>query len=111
VTGILPESDPFGNLNAMTKELASESARKVASYLKTSHGATRVVLFGSALKGDFRPGHSDIDLYFEGIPYDREMAVAGMTFCAFPELELDLIPAGHATRDMTHEVELAGVSL
>jgi len=107
----LPEGGPFGNLTAMTKELASESARKVASYLKTSHGATRVVLFGSALKGDFRPGHSDIDLYFEGVPYDREMAVAGMTFCAFPDLELDLIPAGHATRDLTHEVELAGVSL
>ena len=95
----------------MTRELASESARKVASYLKCSHGATRVLLFGSTLKGDFKPGHSDIDLYFEGIPYDREMAVAGMTFCAFPNLELDLIPAGHATRDLTHGVEVAAISL
>ena len=94
-----------------SREIASASAHRVASYLKTSHGATRVLLFGSALAGKFSPGHSDIDLYFEGVPYEREMAVAGMTFCAFPDLELDLIPAGHATRDLTHEVELAGVSL
>ncbi len=73
----------------MTRELASESARRVASYLKTSHGATRVLLFGSALTSDFRPGHSDIDLYFEGVSYDREMAVAGMTFCAFPDRNLE----------------------
>jgi len=95
----------------MTRELASESARRVASYLKTSHGATRVVLFGSALKGKFRVGHSDIDLYFEGVPYEREMAVTGMTFCAFPDLELDLFPAGHATCDLTYEVQVAGVAL
>jgi predicted nucleotidyltransferase len=95
----------------VTQDLASDAARKVALYLKASHGATRVVLFGSALKGVFRPGHSDIDLYFEGVPYDRELAVTGMTFCAFPDLELDLIPAGHATRELTHEIELAGVSL
>jgi hypothetical protein len=34
-----------------------------------------------------------------------------MTFCAFPNLELDLIPAGHATRDLTHGVEVAAISL
>jgi predicted nucleotidyltransferase len=95
----------------MTREPASESARRVASYLKTCHGATRVLLFGSALKGEFRAGHSDIDLYFEGVPYERELAVTGMTFCAFPDLELDLFPAGHATRELTHEVEVAGVAL
>ncbi len=95
----------------MTRELASESARRVASYLKTSHGATRVLLFGSALAGKFSPGHSDIDLYFEGIPHERELAVIGMTFCAFPDLELDLFPAGHATRELSREVQLAGVAL
>jgi predicted nucleotidyltransferase len=95
----------------MTREMASASARRVASYLKTTHGATRVVLFGSALDGKFSSGHSDIDLYFEGVPYAREMAVTGMTFCAFPELDLDLIPAGHATRELSREVQLAGVAL
>jgi predicted nucleotidyltransferase len=95
----------------MTREQAFELARKVASHLKTSHGATRVVLFGSALDGKFKSRHSDIDLYFEGVPYDREMAVTGMTLCDFPNLELDLFPAGHATRELTHEVALAGMPL
>jgi hypothetical protein len=74
--------------------LSAASAHRVASYLKTSHGATRVLLFGSALAGKFSPGHSDIDLYFEGVPYECELAVTGMTFCAFPDLELDLFPLG-----------------
>jgi predicted nucleotidyltransferase len=95
----------------MTRELACESARRVAFYLKASHGATRVLLFGSTLGDSFKSHHSDIDLYFEGVPYDRELAVTGMTLCAFPELELDLFPAGHATTDLTLEVKLAGVSL
>ena len=71
----------------------------------------RVLLFGSAVAGKFSPGHSDIDLYFEGVPYERELAVTGMTFCAFPDLELDLFPAGHATRELSCEVQLAGVAL
>ncbi len=95
----------------MTKEAASASARRVASYLKTSHGATRVVLFGSAVAGKFTSAHSDIDLYFEGIPYERELAVSGMTFCAFPDLELDLFPAGHATRELIEGVRAVGVEL
>jgi len=107
----LSESSQVGSITSMTRELASESAHRVASYLKTFHGATRVVLFGSVLKSEFRADHSDIDLYFEGVPYDREMTVTGMTFCAFPDLKLDLFPAGHATRDLIHEVQYAGVSL
>jgi predicted nucleotidyltransferase len=77
----------------VTKEMASKSAREVALYLKRTHGATRVLLFGSTINGDFQADHSDIDLYFEGIPCDRELAVGGMTLCAFPELEMDLFPA------------------
>ncbi len=95
----------------MTKELASASAHQVASYLKTSHGTTRVLLFGSALAGKHSPGHSDIDLYFQCVPYERELAVTGMTFRAFPDLGLDLFPAGHATRELSREVQLAGVPL
>ena len=107
----LPDCGAFGSLFGVTRELAPESARRVASYLKASHGATRVLLFGSAVAGKFTPGRSDIDLYFEGVPYERELAVTGMTFCAFPDLELDLFPAGHATRELSCEVQLAGVAL
>jgi predicted nucleotidyltransferase len=79
--------------------------------LKASHGATRVLLFGSTAKGGFESHHSDIDLYFEGVPYERELAVTGMALCAFPELDLDLFPAGHATRDLTEEVKISGMVL
>jgi hypothetical protein len=98
-------------ISRMTRELASSSAREVASYLKTTHGATRVLIFGSTVNGEFRIGHSDIDLYFEGIPHEREMVVTGMTFCDFPTLRLDLFPAGHATHALEMEAKSSGIAL
>jgi predicted nucleotidyltransferase len=95
----------------MTRESAIASAREVASYLKQVHGATRVLLFGSSVQGEFLPHHSDIDLYFEGIPYDLEFAIAGKTFCRFAELDLDIIPAGHASDGLKKEVFQTGVLL
>ena len=80
----------------MSKEKATALATEVAAYLKSRHGATRGLLFGSTADGTFLPEHSDIDLYFEGVAYEREFEVSGETACAFPSLELDLVPAGHA---------------
>jgi predicted nucleotidyltransferase len=95
----------------MTKEIATASAREVASYLKKEHGATRVVLFGSSVVGKFFPQHSDIDLYFEGIPYEREFTITGRTFRKFADLDLDLIPAGHAPEALKKEILETGVEL
>ena len=95
----------------MTKEFATASAREVASYLKKEHGATRVMLFGSSVAGEFLPEHSDIDIYFEGVPYEQELAITGRTFRKFSDLDLDIIPAGHATDDLKKEVLKTGVDL
>lgn len=95
----------------MTLEVSTAWAHKVASYLKTRHGATKVLLFGSAVSGSYVPGHSDIDLYFEGVPVDKESYVVGDTFCRFPDLPLDLIPAGHAPFTLTREALATGTPI
>jgi predicted nucleotidyltransferase len=95
----------------MTCEKALASAHEVASYLKKVHGATRVVLFGSAAGGTFLARHSDLDLYVEGLPYDKECLVAGKTFLQFVDLDLDLVPSGHAPENLKKEILLTGVAL
>jgi len=95
----------------MTRESAVAAAHEVAEYLKKVHGATRVLLFGSCAQGKFLEEHSDIDLYFEGVPYEREGIIAGKTFLQFSNLDLDLIPAGHATEKLKTEVLQTGVPL
>ncbi len=95
----------------MTREFATATVREVASYLKKEQGATRVLLFGSVVGGSFFPEHSDIDLYFEGVPYDREFTIVGRTFRRFADLELDLIPAGHAPEALKEEILATGIEL
>jgi predicted nucleotidyltransferase len=95
----------------MTRETALASAREVAAYLKKVHGATRVLLFGSAVGKAFRPEHSDIDLYVEGLPYDKECLIAGKTFLRFVDLDLDLMPSGHAPDYLKAEILKTGVAL
>jgi hypothetical protein len=95
----------------MTRDFALASAKEVAEYLKKEHGATRVLLFGSSVQGEFLENHSDIDIYFEGVPYERECLITGKTFCLFPHLDLDLMAAGHATEVLKKEVLATGVEL
>lgn len=95
----------------MSKDKAISLASEVAAYLKDQHGATRVLLFGSTISGTFLPQHSDIDLYVEGLPYDREFEITGETLCKFPAMHLDLMPAGHAPDYLRKEIEATGVVL
>jgi predicted nucleotidyltransferase len=95
----------------MTREFALASAKEVAAYLKREHGATRVLLFGSSVHGRFLEHHSDIDLYFEGIPYEKECLITGKTFCRFASFDLDLLAEGHATEALKKEVLATGVEL
>jgi predicted nucleotidyltransferase len=95
----------------VTCEKALASAHEVASYLKKVHGATRVVLFGSAAAGAFLPRHSDLDLYVEGLPYDKECLITGTTFLRFADLDLDLVPSGHAPEHLKKEILRTGVAL
>jgi predicted nucleotidyltransferase len=95
----------------MTREMALASAKEVASYLKKVHGATRVLLFGSVTKDTFVSPHSDIDVYVEGLPYDQECLITGKTFLHFLDLDLDLIPSGHAPEALKEEILKSGVAL
>ena len=63
------------------------------------HGVVRLDAFGSALRDDFRPGESDVDLLVEFAPmepYARVDAYFGMLeeLRALLGLEVDLIIAG-----------------
>lgn len=95
----------------MSKNEAISLAFEIAAYLKRKHGATRVVLFGSVISGTFHAQQSDIDIYGEGVPYDREFEVTGETLCEFPTINLDLVPAGHAPDYLCKEIAATGVEL
>ena len=63
------------------------------------HGVVRLDAFGSALRDDFRPGESDVDLLVEFAPmepYARVDAYFGMLeeLRALLGLEVDLVMAG-----------------
>lgn len=63
------------------------------------HGVARLDAFGSALRDDFRPGESDVDLLVEFAsmePYARVDAYFGMLeeLRALLGLEVDLVMAG-----------------
>jgi predicted nucleotidyltransferase len=73
---------------------AKQVARKVADCLRHEHGATKVLLFGSVVDGFYVLGHSDIDVYFEGVPHGDEMTVTGRLMLEFAEYDIDFRPAG-----------------
>jgi hypothetical protein len=58
-------------------------------------GARRVILCGSVVTDRYLPGHSDIDIFFEGVPRNKETQLTGKTLLAFPEWPLDLRPSGY----------------
>jgi predicted nucleotidyltransferase len=47
-----------------------EDKRDAIAALCARHGVTRLDVFGSALRDDFRPGESDVDLLVEFAPMD-----------------------------------------
>ena len=85
------------------------AAKNVAGFLR-SLGARRVVLFGSLVTGSYLPGSSDIDLFFEGVPRDKETLVAGKTLLEFPELPLELRSPGFCEQGFrTHIIKYGSV--
>jgi predicted nucleotidyltransferase len=93
-----------------SKAKAIRIANKVAAFLR-KRGATKVMLFGSLVTDDYRPGTSDIDIYFEGIDYDEECRVAGDAMTAFRKVNLDAIPTGHCQASFKKLVEEEGREL
>lgn len=78
---------------------AFESKLGAIAEVCARHGVVRLDAFGSALRDDFRPGESDVDLLVEFAsmePYARVDAYFGMLeeLRALLGLEVDLIMAG-----------------
>ena len=76
-----------------------ENKRQAIAEVCQRHGVARLDAFGSALRDDFRPGESDLDLLVEFgpmAPYARVDAYFGMLeeLRALLGLEIDLVMAG-----------------
>jgi len=76
-----------------------EDNREAIAAACARHGVVRLDVFGSALRDDFRPGESDLDLLVEFAPmepYARVEAYFGMLeeLRALLGLEIDLVMAG-----------------
>jgi predicted nucleotidyltransferase len=76
-----------------------QSKRESIAELWARHGVTRLEAFGSALRDDFRPGESDLDLLVEFgpmAPYARVDAYFGLRddLRALLGQEIDLVMAG-----------------
>lgn len=76
-----------------------EDKQEAIAELCLRHGVARLFLFGSALRDDFRPGESDVDLLVEFGPMDP-YAKAQAYFDMLDELrsllgmDVDLVMAG-----------------
>jgi len=78
---------------------ALENNRQAIAEICERHGVTRLYVFGSALRDDFRQGESDLDLLVEFgpmEPYARVDAYFGMLedLRALLGLEIDLVMLG-----------------
>jgi uncharacterized protein len=76
-----------------------ESRREAIAELCARYGVTRLEAFGSALRDDFRPGESDLDLLVEFAPmapYARVDAYFGLRdeLCSLLGQDIDLVMAG-----------------
>ena len=108
---------PFGSRgrrNSLFSTHRQDSARNVAKGISRElvkrFGAHRVVLFGSAARGDIC-SHSDIDLAVWGIPAeDFYRAVAFASGCN-SEWKVDLIDAEDCRDSLRHSILKDGVEL
>lgn len=96
--------------DSLSRAAALHAAKRVAKFLR-GFGARRVLLFGSLVNDSYLPGHSDIDIFFDGVPRGKETLVTGKALLAFPELPLDLRPSGYCEDRLQKEIERSGVSL
>ncbi|MDR1190996.1 MAG: hypothetical protein LBK60_04930 [Verrucomicrobiales bacterium] len=93
------------------QEEARQVARQVADRLRHDFGATKVLLYGSVIDGFYVPGHSDIDIYFEGVSKDREGVVMGRMMTAFADYEIDFRPAGFCRDSFRQRVLERGMEI
>ena len=89
---------------------ARAAASAAATVLKRDFGATRVLLFGSAARGQGFHDRSDIDLAVEGVQIDQFWA-AGAAAERSAGFELDLVDLTFAQPGLIEHVEATGIEL
>jgi predicted nucleotidyltransferase len=97
-----------------------ESKREAISKACARHGVARLDVFGSALREDFRPGESDLDLLVEFRPmesYDRVDAYFGLLddLRGLLGVDIDLVMAAavknpHIARDIERTKQMLYVA-
>jgi len=82
------------------RELAWKVARHAAGLLREQFGASRVVIFGSLVRGQSFSRWSDIDLAAWGLrPNDYFVAVARLQDLS-PDFEIDLVAMEHCRPEL-----------
>jgi len=90
-------------------ERAQAIAREAAQVLRADFGATRVVLFGSAISPDrFRPG-SDVDIGVFGLDDSVYLRAVARLLSIDVRVPVDLVVVDEATPSLRAAIEQEGV--
>lgn len=91
-------------LDAVRAREARALLPRLVAALVERWGATRVVLVGSLLRGDFHRG-SDLDLVAWGIPADQWLYALADLDRLGGDFEVDLVPFESATSSMRRDAD------
>lgn len=95
---------------AARRERALLVAIEMVAHLRAAYNATRVVVFGTVVSGNFH-AHSDIDIAAWGI-LDEDWSIAYSDIAGFDrEFEGDLVPMQWCKPHIADEIGLTGVDL
>ena len=93
------------------REKGWEFARRAAALLKEQFAATRVVAFGSLVRGGLLHERSDIDLAEWGIDEKKYLRACSAISSLGGEFEVDLVEAEFARPSILAAIEREGVEL
>jgi len=93
------------------RELAWQVARRAARLLKDEFKATRVVVFGSLVRGDCFTPWSDVDLAAWGIAPEDTLRAMGMVLDLDNEIEVNLVDVSACRPSLLAVIERDGVEL
>ena len=82
-----------------------EDKRAAIAALCVKHGVARLEVFGSALRDDFRPGESDVDLLVEFAPHEGYALVNSSVRREAPAYLRDVVEACDAIEAVLSGVE------
>ncbi len=97
-------------LMAERKHLAMQDAKRIAQFLRSTHGCTKIIGIGSTFNQKDFTEHSDIDLVVYGLPPGKYFTICGEVR-ELASCEVDLIPGEKARPLVLERVAEEGVEL